>query len=222
MSKYFRWKYQRCPPFHPRPNIQDPFFQSLRYLTQALVRKYLQTMICYFRSPISPRRKSQRKLLFWTFLLVRVLLFTLQYSVFHRDPLLLCWGWFKNLNLVVGVKMSKTQASALALFSLPPNPKGPPWPIVVGQNFPLSSHARSVLMLWSLIIDKACRIYSFFVNFRWTEWYVRLFEMSCSSSGSDFQTFSPPTRLKLKAGVLIVPGFGSKLDYLCLIVDYPL
>ena len=38
---------------------------------------------------------------------------------------------------------------------------------------------------------------------------VRLFEMSCSSSGSDFQTFSPPTRLKLRAGVLIVPGLDQ-------------
>ena len=44
---------------------------------------------------------------------------------------------------------------------------------------------------------------------------VRLFEMSCSSSGSDFQTLSPPTRLKLKAEVLIVPGLDqSNLNWI--------
>ena len=66
VSKYFRRKYQPCPPFYPRPNIQDPFFQSVRYLIQALLRKYLQTTICCFRSPIPQKRGSQRKLLFWT------------------------------------------------------------------------------------------------------------------------------------------------------------
>ena len=91
-------------------------------------------------------------------------------------------------------------------FFFAPKPKGASLTYSGGSEFP------SILPLsfcsHVMIIDHLSSMSDIFLLSQF-QMNVRLFEMSCSSSGSDFQTFSPPTRLKLRAGVLIVPGLDQ-------------
>ena len=132
-SKYFRYVFQLSASFYQRPNIPDTFFgdkmhnsslelgrkrvelkvcESFKYFSQELLHKYLKKDICYFKSPISPRRGPQWKSLFWAFFLNSQRNPTTQKISFHWGPLHafsnvwrnICKFCFQNICCNVSVK----------------------------------------------------------------------------------------------------------------------
>ena len=71
-----------------RKRVELNVRESFKYFTQELLRKYLKKNICNFKSPISPWRGPQWKLLFWAFFLNSLRNPTTQKISFHWAPLL--------------------------------------------------------------------------------------------------------------------------------------
>ena len=80
--------------------------ESFKYFTQELLRKYLKKNICNFKSPISPWRGPQWKLLFWAFFLNSLRNPTTQKISFHWASLLaltdvgetwMMWPWLMKM-----------------------------------------------------------------------------------------------------------------------------
>ena len=73
-----------------RKRVELNVSESFKYFTQELLRKYLKKNICNFKSPISPWRGPQWKLLFWAFFLNSLRNPTTQKISFHCEaPFLL-------------------------------------------------------------------------------------------------------------------------------------